>query len=509
MRDSSVVQQGISGSAVVSRNDHVAGRAPLTISFRQDEVLCSVPISNAEKGNTFRCIVEEPSPAGAGAASSAGAGSRAGRLRVLSATTMSKPTALATRVRNSGGPMCVVRYTEADRHQRALAGSSSSSSAAVSADDGTPQEVWSTPLSGTVTAIVGLAQADVAGGGLCVVGCIDGSLHVLSMASGVRLSPPMVLGTAVAFLDIRSDQTGALTILAVTAEGEMWLWNFCDGRMRCTLRVSARSAVVSMKTRATTGNDRSIDVSIERAFLGSHGMPSIFLNSLGALGGDWQAFSYDQDSQCWIRVADLRHLLSRAFNITPRLAPFAVSDTGEETSLASLQSEAARLGGFSTRDVLALTSLTGGTSVTPSSATLASGERSQTDQVKEWMALSTLSHLEDRVALSFALGSEEESRSWLGEWAAFCCRTQQHERIRWVVKRLLSGSDQPVLGSSSASRATSQDHQHNVRGLGDWLTGVPSQLVSEVVVAAVGRAGSGSSDLVAELNDAVEAHMQQ
>ena len=346
-----------------------------------------------------------------------------------------------------------------------------------------------------------------------MAGCADGSLHVLSMASGVRVCPPLVLGTAVAFLDIRLEQASSLIILAVTSEGEMWLWKFYDGRMSCKLRASARSAVVSMRTRAAVTENSSVDVSIERAFLDNSGRPSIFLSSLGALGGDWQAFTYDEYSLCWIRVADLRYLLSRAFNSTPRSSTFAASGTDQQTSLASLQSEAAQLGGFTTRDVIALTSLTTGLSAPPSSssATSPSGKRSQADQVKEWMTLSTLSHLEDRVALSFALGSEEERRSWLGEWTTFCCRTHQHERIRWVVNRIFARGGCSVSNSSSGSRVTNHgggDLFHTY-GLGEWPRDVPRQMVSEVVIPSVGRAGSGSTDFLAELNDDVEANTMQ
>ena len=492
-QSSSSVGPGPARSAVHGNGVNTRG-APLIISFRQDEVLCTVPVATSDKGSTLRCIVKETPPVGG---TTTGSRAKVNSLRVLSATTMSKPAALASRVRNSGGPLCMVRYSEADRHQRALAGSSSSSSfssSSTGAEGGVPQEMWATPLSGTVTTIVGLAHSHLAGGGLCVVGCADGSLHVLSMASGVRLCPPLVLGTAVAFLDIRSEQAGTLAVMAVTAEGEIWLWRFQGGGMQCTLRASARSAVVSMRTRAKAEDDTSAEVSLERAFFDCNGIPSLFLSSLGALGGDWQAFTYNASSQCWIRVADLRHLLSRAFNITPRSANFAVHGTDDDMSLASLQSEAARLGGFSTRDVLALTSLTTGAS---SSSAGGSGTRSQADQVKEWMALTTLSHLEDRVALSFALGSEQEARSWLGEWVDFCCRSQQYDRIRWVVKRIFAGPDDVCIGGNGNG------------GLGDWLSGVPSKLVSEVIVASVGRAGTGSADFLAELNDAVDAHMQQ
>ena len=46
-------------------------------------------------------------------------------------------------------------------------------------------------------------------------------------------------------------------------------------------------------------------------------------------------------------------------------------------------------------------------------------------------------------------------------------------------------------------------------GLGEWPRDVPRQMVSEVVIPSVGRAGSGSTDFLAELNDAVEANTMQ
>lgn len=135
--------------------------------------------------------------------------------------------------------------------------------------------------------------------GLCLVGCSDGTLHTLSLACGMRIGMPIVLGAAVAYVDIivmqqqhdttsssisnnhagssssSSNHAGSSSnnhyrVLAVTADGEVWVWNILDnkhnynncssnkgsssgkGMFQCIMRTNLRPVLISMRCRALT-----------------------------------------------------------------------------------------------------------------------------------------------------------------------------------------------------------------------------------------------------------------
>ena len=160
----------------------------------------------------------------------------------------------------------------------------------------------------------------------------DGTLHLMYLASGVRIAPPMVLGTAVVHVDTRVvGDRGEMAALAMTADGEVWVWrmDLKTCQPRCTVRSSARPLLLSMRNRtssassansgssAASGNNgasseskegkegKEIEcaVRVERADLDPMGMPVLRCRSPGASGGDWQAFSYCAASMAWIRAA--------------------------------------------------------------------------------------------------------------------------------------------------------------------------------------------------------------
>lgn len=66
--------------------------------------------------------------------------------------------------------------------------------------------------------------------GVCVVGCLDGSVHVYSIHQAIRLLPPMVMGSPISFIDIRSDGGGAAagkvvyTLMVVCSNGDVCVW---------------------------------------------------------------------------------------------------------------------------------------------------------------------------------------------------------------------------------------------------------------------------------------------
>ena len=57
----------------------------------------------------------------------------------------------------------------------------------------------------------------------------------------------------------------------------------------------------------------STTVMLDRCYLSGACFDEVIacIRSKGALGGDLQAFSYDFSAMVWMRLADLRHIMSR------------------------------------------------------------------------------------------------------------------------------------------------------------------------------------------------------
>lgn len=102
-------------------------------------------------------------------------------------------------------------------------------------------------------------------GGLCAVGCTDGTLHLLALDSGLRLAPPMVLGMGVVAVDVCA-LSDSIRILAVTVDGELWVWESHNnnvindngrnsngsgrnGDFQCVVRSSIKAPLASMRQR--------------------------------------------------------------------------------------------------------------------------------------------------------------------------------------------------------------------------------------------------------------------
>jgi WD40 repeat protein len=174
--------------------------------------------------------------------------------------------------------------------------------------------------------------------GLAVVGCLDGSIHFLSLACGARLCPPLICGHPIAFVDVRcvlgKESESYLHILACCIDGELIVWrmpadydaincsassnvrNCLSGpQVKCVIKTSLRPAVQSMRCQQMLGSNsiemKNAELVVESCCLSKSGQPLCTLHLNGAQAGNWQTFAFSPDVECWIRVADLRHAMSR------------------------------------------------------------------------------------------------------------------------------------------------------------------------------------------------------
>ncbi len=275
--------------------------------------------------------------------------------------------------------------------------------------------------------------------GLCLIGCTDGSLHVLSLATGMLLCPPLILGAPVTHVDVIEtfpvvNGPSVFRILALSAYGNMWVWDVVNGQLQIHCKDTIHAALVSMKCRNVTGpkgnigTDSNIETNIESFGFNEVGVPMLYVKSQGALGGDWQAFVYYKDAAVWARVADLRHIMSRLFNISIN-SQFQDSDATSITDISMLEGRISRNSGVTVEDILkvAKSRIDTNSGVPNDSAT--------------WSNMVTLMHCENRLALAFDLSSgsdNSQGKKWLAEWAYLCCCGGLDNRVAWVSNILLS-----------------------------------------------------------------------
>lgn len=323
-------------------------------------------VSSAGASSGLGSIVLDPSIYANGASSSHGGGEFVGHHRasvpnfVLTAARLTKPALLA-QLKHSGGKLSSLT----------LSSTSASTTAMNEGATAVGEGLWTAVVAGEVTCIAatefGSSGAQLGGSmsGLCLVGCSDGTLHCIDLACGARVGPPIVLGGAVAYVDISTTESPPATVLlalAVTAEGEVWKWEVHPhtAKFRCAVRTNLRPVLLSMKCRSSgsqqgatsaTGNsgaggsskDRKtvtipagasssasattagttpgnvnrksdgVSIRIEQCVLSPAGEVVVHLMSAtgGAEGGDWQAFSYEEGAMAWTRLADMRFVLSR------------------------------------------------------------------------------------------------------------------------------------------------------------------------------------------------------
>ncbi len=308
--------------------------------------------------------------------------------------------------------------------------------------------VWKTTIAGQATCISGqhnsgsgMDDSDVHGEnesiGLCVIGCSDGSLHTLSIESGVRVAPPMVLGAAIASLELVDNH-----LLALTADGEVWKWEIHmhdnnyggssnDEILLCKLRTNVRPVILAVKTKVmvdsfrdestNANNDQLLSAIVERCYMHpTNKQPVIHIrtNARGGVGGDLQMFSYSASSQTWIRLADMRYVLSSATR------QITTNGKYKDTHIDALQDEANRNAGISSHAIAAL------------SRPVTSHDTG--NNLRQYLEGITLSHTEERLTLACTIGNCPDMYHWLSEWVKACCRSEKmKEKVKWLVNELI------------------------------------------------------------------------
>ena len=268
----------------------------MTIRFESDETVCTVPLLGHQQ--VLRKSVR-PAPAATHPApsdntvptlspSSSGLGSLVldpsfrtnGATRSMSAILTDAPNFVLTAARLTK-PALMAQLKHSGGKLSSLTLSSCAGAVSELSEGSAPagEGLWTAVVAGEVTCIAaaefrcaspahsGCGAPRGSMEGLCLAGCNDGTVHCVGLACGSRVGPPIVLGAAIAYVDIMAQAeadalcspaavataTTTYIALAVTAEGELWKWevNARTAKFRCVVRANLRPVLLSMKCRSS------------------------------------------------------------------------------------------------------------------------------------------------------------------------------------------------------------------------------------------------------------------
>lgn len=146
--------------------------------------------------------------------------------------------------------------------------------------------------------------------------------------------------------------------------------------------------------------------------------------------------------------------------------------TDSALTMSGIHNYTAKQNGFDLKSILDNVSLYNSLdreSSTSSSlrGTVGSQYSSATQTLRRWTELVTLSHAEERLCVALSYGSESDALRWLGEWVFFCCKTNLHSRLSWLIESLASATrDQ---GTNMSSDSHPHDNEYDTR-MNDYKT---------------------------------------
>jgi hypothetical protein len=152
---------------------------------------------------------------------------------------------------------------------------------------------------------------------------------------------------------------------------------------------------------------------IEEAWLTDKGLPVLAVSSNAAEGGDVQCFAYDGDLEEFVRIADLRHVLSHYFTLRP-------GKGGPHDSAQPLEAAQSNIARHSSSRV---------------SEILSAFRARQTEQSLHVEA--SINHLENKIASAIALHSTQELHQWLERYVWFLATSGGERRLRWLCHSLV------------------------------------------------------------------------
>lgn len=171
--------------------------------------------------------------------------------------------------------------------------------------------------------------------GLVIIGCSDGTFHLLNISNGHHLFPPFILGNPIALIDINKNLDNEINILIFTSVGEIYMYNYdpIKIKIRKTNSISIdilisniKNQVQNFTSQSTTSNKFKekekdmIKFQIVSLFL-SHqkNFPIIILKVITSTEQFLKIFLYNTDYDSWVKLSDSKYFLSIFNNISLNL----------------------------------------------------------------------------------------------------------------------------------------------------------------------------------------------
>ena len=261
---------------------------------------------------------------------------------------------------------------------------------------------------------------------MCAVGCSDGALYLFG-GGGTRLLPPLMLGAPITHAECsispvadaaRADAGPERLLLVICADGSLRLWE--TTAMRLVLAESVRPALSSMALGAHSATPSLPQ--IEHCAIGKGGAPLLVLSlAPGQIvarahddgGGAMQAFTWQHEMRCWLRIADTRFVLSEFFSLLDSvpLDPFLSKGA---TDAPKHRSPSCRLDARAPRPRRPRRRRAGAAGPLSASARCSCAVTRPPGKADAMEAgCSRRAHLEDRIASAVAIESSSEFVHWL------------------------------------------------------------------------------------------------
>ncbi len=302
---------------------------------------------------------------------------------------------------------------------------------------------------------------------MSAVGTTDGSIYVYDRA-GIRRAPAIVVGAGASHLEcsqVVGDESETVQdaaeqqpmfLMCISTDGIVQVWDMAN--LKLHVRGSLASLVLSLRAQpkmnntsnttpkidkttatATSSSATTTDVAVVkvvRSGLTPDGSPVVVMGCQGAFGGSLQAFVLHHGLSTWVRVADGRFALS---NFHQGLGDVLAGD-GPVRMLQASVSGGVKLSASTLSDHL------GGDSDTIA----------RQNDALQWSV--TRAHIEDTLACSSLLQSNDELKQWLSLYAHHLanCDDPDVPRIRALVDYLSfdkenSAGDDTLRGTETAT----------------------------------------------------------
>lgn len=313
--------------------------------------------------------------------------------------------------------------------------------------DDSNERIWDVLISNRISSVIATQT-------YAITSCVDNSIHIFDMNSGIRLRPPLVLDSGVAHI---AAQKGHL--LVITTNANVWLWDLLRNKSKMknesissllTSPIGMNEKTQNQKSQSksdkpgktSTDNDNNVqsqsDIEVTSCSLTEFLQPLILLSNS-------KAYLYDFELSCWSLISDSRDSITRWSSYKPSLNAMKRYWNGKQVTFEDSRS---------LKKHLPLTSLQSQHAFDIKRLANTAGKGgSECLQIK-----ATRSYLDQQLASAYSLRSPHEYQYWLIQSVQHYIDTGSETRLKEICSRLLSSSSSFGLNGDEGCKRDGSDN---------------------------------------------------